>query len=184
MLRRLQKRRGNHKDVNDFHSLIEQLQQPEYLHVLTNPLPVYGLLLGLAALALGSAFRSRAAQVTAFSLILVAAASAWPVYAAGHKAYNKVYLMVDDEGKAWLDAHMHRAEKMVYIFAGLTALALTAIVLPLKIPKTAFPLALITLMFAIATLGSAGWIAWAGGKVRHPEFRKESPPKNPSAHVQ
>jgi hypothetical protein len=92
-------------------------------------------------------------------------------------------LIVDDDGKAWLDAHMHRAEKVVYIFAALAALALTAIVLPLKIPKTAFPLALITLLFALATLGTGGWIAWAGGKVRHPEFRKEPPPKNPSGHA-
>jgi predicted ABC-type exoprotein transport system permease subunit len=163
--------------------LIEQLQQPEYLHVLINPLPVYGLLLGLGALALAFALRSRAAQVTALSLILVASAAAWPVFAAGHRAYNKVYVIVDDDGKAWLDAHMHRAEKVVYLFAALAALALTAIVLPLKIPKTALPLALITLLFAFATLGTGGWIAWAGGKVRHPEFRKEPPPKNPSGHA-
>jgi predicted ABC-type exoprotein transport system permease subunit len=163
--------------------MIKQLQQPEYLHVLINPLPVYALFLGLAALALALPLRSRAVQVTALALILVAAASAWPVYAAGHRAYNKVYLIVDDDGKAWLDAHMHRAEKVGYIFAALAALALTAIVLPLRIPKAAFPLALITLLFAFATLGTGGWIAWAGGKVRHPEFRNEPPPKNPSGHA-
>jgi hypothetical protein len=169
--------------MNLFHSFIEQLQQPEYLHVLTNPLPVYGLFLGLAALGLALALRSRAAQVTALALILLAAASAWPVYAAGHGAYNKVYLMVDDDGRAWLDAHMHRAEKMIYLFAALAAVALTAILLPWKIPKTAFPLALTTVLFAFATLGAGGWIAWAGGKVHHPEFRKEPPPKNSSGHT-
>jgi predicted ABC-type exoprotein transport system permease subunit len=169
--------------VKQFHSLIEELRQPEYLHVLINPLPVYALFLGLAALVFALALRSRAAQVTALSLVLVAAASAWPVYAAGHQAYNRVYLIVDEDGKAWLDAHMRRAEKMAFVFAALAALALAAIALPLKSPKTAFPLALITLTFAFATLAAGGWIASAGGKVRHPEFRKEPPPKNPSGHA-
>ena len=168
--------------MNQFHLLIEELQQPEYLHVLINPLPVYGLFLGLASLALALALRSRAAQVTGLALILVSAASVWPVYVAGHKAYNKVYLIVDDEGKAWLDAHMRRGEKTVCLFAALAALALTAIVLPLKIPKTARPAGSAYPDLRHGHPGIAGrWIA--SGRRQSPsppEFRNVPSPKNPS----
>ena len=160
--------------------MMEQLQQAEYLHVLTNPLPVYGLLLGVPALIVALLCRSRPAQVTALALILAAAASTWPAYTAGHKAYNKVYLIVDNDGKAWLDAHMHRAEKVAYLFAALAALALASIALPFKFPKSAFPLALITVVIALAALAAGGWIARAGGKVRHQEFRNEPAPQHPA----
>ena len=38
-------------------TLLRDLQQPEYVHVLLNPLPVYGLLIGLIGLVLGLIFR-------------------------------------------------------------------------------------------------------------------------------
>ena len=49
------------------------LEQPEYVHVLLNPLPVYGLALGLVALMIALALRSREARICAFILILIAA---------------------------------------------------------------------------------------------------------------
>src|SRR5258708_36544059 len=119
--------------------MTERLKHPEYLHVLINPLPIYGLVMGLPALVLALIWRSRAAQVTALGLILFAAASAWPVYAAGHRAYNKVYLLADNDRKAGLDSHMHRAEKGIYLFAVLPAVALAALLLPIQAPKPAIP---------------------------------------------
>ena len=58
---------------------LKGLEQPEYVHVLINPLPVYGLALGLVALTIALALRSREARICAFILILIAATSAWPV---------------------------------------------------------------------------------------------------------
>jgi hypothetical protein len=36
-------------------SVLKGLEQPEYIHVLINPLPVYGLAMGLVALMIGLA---------------------------------------------------------------------------------------------------------------------------------
>jgi hypothetical protein len=38
---------------------LKGLEQPEYIHVLINPLPVYGLAMGLVGLSIGLALRSR-----------------------------------------------------------------------------------------------------------------------------
>jgi hypothetical protein len=56
---------------------LKGLEQPEYIHVLINPLPVYGLAMGLIGLMMGLELRSREARTGAFALILIAAASAW-----------------------------------------------------------------------------------------------------------
>ena len=53
------------------------------------------------------------------------------------------------------------------------------IVVPVRWPKTLLPLAALTLLGALAVLGAGGWIAYAGGKVRHIEFRRGVPPPEP-----
>jgi hypothetical protein len=162
--------------------IFQHLSQPEYVHVLINPIPVYGLLVGLIALIAALFFRLRAALIPALIAIAFAGAMAWPVYEYGERAYDRVYSMVNSEGDAWLNTHMHRAEKLIYFFYLLVALAAAAALLPLKWPKSSVPLAVTTLIFGFATLGIGGWIAYAGGKVRHSEFRSadEPPPEGPN----
>ena len=46
--------------------------------MLFNPLPVYGLAMGLIGLIIGLVLRSREVRTGAFAVILIAAASAWP----------------------------------------------------------------------------------------------------------
>ena len=85
----------------------------------------------------------------------------------------------DPGGQDWLNAHRHRAEKLIWTFYALAALALVGIVAPVRWPKTLLPLAALTLLGALAVLGAGGWIAYAGGKVRHIEFRRGVPPPEP-----
>ncbi len=120
--------------------------------------------------------RNRPAQLLALWLVALSAASAWPTYLLGEKAYHRVYAAADDGGQLWLDTHKHRAEKQVYVFYALAAVAMMAALIPAKAPKTAFPLTLLTLMIALASLGAGAWIAKAGGRIRHPEFRNELTP--------
>ena len=95
---------------------LKGLEQPEYIHVLINPLPVYGLAMGLVALIIGLALRSREARTGAFALILIAAASAWPVFHYGQQGYDRVKGMSDSEGEKWLEEHMRRAEQLIYVY--------------------------------------------------------------------
>jgi len=71
----------------------EALRQPEYIHVLLNPLPIYGLATGVLGLLAALAARSRSAQTLALILILLASAAAWPAAHFGHSAYDRVYSM-------------------------------------------------------------------------------------------
>jgi glucan phosphoethanolaminetransferase (alkaline phosphatase superfamily) len=158
--------------------LSRDLRQPEYIHVLLNPLPVYGLLTGLIGLVLALILKSRHAQIATLTLVLISSASAWPVYEFGEQGYDRVLSMTDEDGGAWLDEHMHRAEGLIWIFYVLVALSAIAIAAPIKWRRSSLPLAVAVVLLGAVTLGSGAYIAYAGGRVRHREFRNEpAPPK-------
>jgi hypothetical protein len=163
-------------------TLLRDLRQPEYIHVLLNPLPVYGLLVGWVGLVIGLALRSRRAQIATLTLVLLSSISAWPVYEFGEQGYDRVLSMTDEDGEAWLDEHMHRAEALIWVFYVLAALSAFAIAAPIKWPKSSVPLAVAVILLGAVTLGSGAYIAYAGGRVRHREFRNEPPPPKRSEH--
>ena len=146
---------------------------PEYVHVLLNPLPVYGLAMGVLALAVALFARSKPAQSIALGLVVLASASAWPVAHFGQNAYKEIRGKADEAGQQSLDEHMERAEKLIYFFYATALLGIAALVTQKKFPKTATPLAAVTLIAAVASLGAGGWISKAGGQIRHSEFRED-----------
>ena len=161
-------------------TLLRDLRQPEYIHLLINPLPIYGLLMGWIGLVIALSLKSRHAQVATLALVLITSASAWPAYEFGEQAYDRVLSMADEDGKAWLDAHQDRAEDLIWIFYALAALSAIAIAAPMKWPKSSAPLVIAVILFGAVTLGIGGYIAYAGGKIRHREFRNErAPAKKP-----
>lgn len=85
--------------------------------------------------------------------------------------------MVDEEGDKWLEEHMRRGEKLIYVLYLVAALAALAITAEFAVPKAAVPLATATLILAAANLGVGAYIAYAGGRIRHKEFRFEAPPE-------
>ena len=159
-------------------SFFQALQrQPEYVHVLLNPLPIYGLAISWVGLLIAFFQGSRRAQIATLVLILLSAGSAWPVYEFGEQGYDRVLSMSDDPGQAWLDEHQHRAEQLIYFFYALAALSAIAVIVPIKWPKASTPLVIGTILLGTVVLGMSGYIAYAGGKVRHKEFRTEPPPE-------
>jgi uncharacterized membrane protein YoaK (UPF0700 family) len=157
-------------------SIQQLLRQPEYLHVLLNPLPVYGLALGAVALAVTASLRSRPASVVALCVIFVSAISVWPVAEFGEQGEDRVESMSDRAGYAWLEEHKERAEKTEPFLYTTAILALAALLAPWKFPKTALPLSIATILLAFTALGLGTWAAYAGGKIRHKEFRTGPPP--------
>jgi hypothetical protein len=158
-------------------AFLRDLRQTEYLHVLLNPIPVYGLAVALLGLLIGLFLRSHMGRVVGLTLVMLTAATAWPVYELGERSSDRVLAMSDEDGRAWLEAHEHRAEKLVPFFYALALLGAIAIAVPIKFPKTSIPLTIITLLLGVAVLGMGGYIAQAGGKIRHREFRTVPPPK-------
>jgi len=164
--------------MTEFHQILQHLKQPEYVHVLLNPLPVYATGTGVLALVLALLLRSRHAQIVALVLIIVGCGSVWPVEEFGERCYDRVYSMSNSrDAQQWLDEHAHRADTAAPAFYVTAALALAAIVVGWKIPKTALPLAVSALVGAVVCLALGGWISHAGGQVRHGEFRDGPPPQ-------
>ena len=73
---------------------------------------------------------SRGGQVTAFVLIFACAASAWPVAYYGEAAEDSVMAMADEDGQAWLKAHAHRADDLIWVFYVLALVSASAIFAP------------------------------------------------------
>jgi hypothetical protein len=161
-------------------SLSQDLSQPEYIHVLINPLPVYGLAMGIIGLIIALIQRSRTAQVATLALILISGAIAWPVVHYGEEGYDRVLSLSDDQGQAWLKAHEHRADELAWSFYVLAGIAAVAIFAPMKWPKAAPVLTFVALLCSFAVLGIGGYIAHAGGKIRHREFRNGPAPSVPA----
>ncbi len=161
---------------NAMNTFLQHLRDPEYMHVLLNPLPVYGLAFGTLALALALLLRNYRVSVAALVLVFVGAISAWPVYQYGESAYDRVKSMSDSAGEQWLDEHMARGEKMIWLFYVLAGVAAIGVGAVLKWPRTSFAITVGTLVLGGVTLGTGGYISYAGGHVRHREFRFEAPP--------
>ena len=162
--------------MNSWSTLQEHLSRPEYMHVLLNPLPVYGLAVAIVVLVIALVARNRVALVTALTLVLLTSLSAWPTYLYGEAAYDRIKGVADPVGEQWLDEHLARGERFIAMFYVVAGLALSAIIAAAKWPRGLGPLSVATLIMAIATLAIGSWIAYPGGHVRHKEFRFESPP--------
>lgn len=161
-------------------ALLRDLRQPEYVHVLLNPLPIYALVSGWIGLVIALFLRSRQGQIATLALVLISSVSAWPVYEFGEQAYDRVLAMADDPGQAWLDEHRDRAEDFIWIFYALAVLSAIAIAAPIKWPKSSLPLIIAVILLGAGALGTGSYIAYAGGRIRHREFRNvPAPPKRP-----
>ena len=90
--------------------------------------------------------------------------------------------MSDKEGEKWLDEHMRRGEQLIYVFYTLAGVALISIGAELKRWKTALPLTFTTLVLATTALGIGAYIGYAGGHIRHKEFRFEAAPARTESH--
>ncbi len=158
--------------------MLDHLKQPEYVHVLLNPLPIYGIALGAFALAVAMILKNRRAHIVALILIFIGAGSTIPVKYYGDLGYDVVESeMSSDQADAWLDAHGQRALRAMPAFYALIAVSLAALFIPWKWPKSALVLNALTLALSIFAFGLAGWIGYAGGQAMHTEFRSGTPPE-------
>jgi hypothetical protein len=164
--------------VNELRQVLDTLSQPEYIHVLLNPLPVYGLFVALLGVLATSIFRSRAGQVACLVLVILTAGSAGLVRYYGEEGYDRVKSMTTRKEEAWLEAHKKRGESpWFWSFYVTTAFAFLALLACLVIPRIATPLVALTVLSGLFSLGVAAWISHAGGLIRHPEFQQGPPPE-------
>lgn len=160
--------------------MFQELSSPTYQHMLINHVPIIGLAFAVLTLAAALVLRNHTARLIALGLIFLASGSMWAVNHTGHGAYEVMRAVVDDPGTDWMDAHMDHAEAAEPAFYALAALTLVACLLPLRWPRTALPLACGSLVLGLVCLGLSGWIAKAGGQIRHSELRHGPAPQRDS----
>lgn len=155
----------------------ELFGQPEYLHVLVNPLLTHALPFAAMGLLLALIGGSQGGIRIALILVLLSAAAVWPTLHYGRNGFDRVNAMTDATGGDWLMVHRHRAEQGSWVFYATAAGALAALLVPLKWAKSLKPLAGIALLVAVGACLMAAHIAYPAGKIRHREFRHEAPPE-------
>ena len=149
-----------------------------HLHLLTNHLPIFVTLSGLLVMAVGLWRKNREITQVALVLLFLGIAGGILTFWFGQQAYKPVRGLADESGQGWLDLHMERAEQVIWVFWVTGAVITTAWVLDWKQHRLAIPATVVAAALGLATLGLSGWIADAGGKIRHDELRGvPSPPK-------
>ena len=159
--------------MSDF---LKALQQPEYVHVLLNHLPLAGLFAALLSLIGALLFRNRVAIFIGLTLVMLFSLSVWPVTAYGEKAYDRVLAMTDDDGAAYLARHRELADRWVFLYYVTAAAAVAAGVTGAKWPRFLPAAGWVTAALVAGSLVAGAVIADCGGKIRHREFRYGPPP--------
>ncbi len=148
---------------------------PVYRHLLVNHLPLIGLLAGALTLAVALLTRRAVAQIPALVLIVLMAASAFLAFETGEAAYKPARASLDDPGVDWLDIHYDRAHLGIGVFYATGALAIAALLAPLKWPRSRPWLAAAVLLACLLSLLVGAWIAQAGGYASHAAIRPPLP---------
>lgn len=148
----------------------------EYIHVLINALPVYGIAIGAALLLASLFFRNSFGEKAALIILVCCGVSAWPVLYFGQHGYNHLYPQIDTESQAFLNMHMERAEKFIFVFYATAMFGIFSLISLKKLPKIAKKVSGLTLLISLIAIGIGGWISRAGGEVSHSEFRTEAAP--------
>lgn len=127
--------------------------------------------MGLIALSLAFAWKSDSGIRIALALLLLSNLAAYPTFKFGQAAYEQVRGIADDIGQDWLDTHMERAESLIYLFYFAALVAIITLFARWRKLRWANTLAIVADLLSAAALVAAGWIADAGGKVRHSDTR-------------
>ncbi len=156
---------------------------PEHLHVAINHIPLIGCALALLPLLIGLIGRRKESLAIGLLLAAVSAGTIPVVMWSGETAehdwlHSPTAVGLDEAAYEWAHEHEERAElgaKLIYVTAGLAVLGLVSFRIK-KWPKAVWVLGVLTALGCVATVGVAAWIADAGGKINHPEFRDASTP--------
>ena len=156
--------------------MLDLLQDPAYRHMLLNHVPVIGLFVAFVVLTAGLATRQAALLFAGLALVALTAGASLPVARFGDAAYPAIYDTLDGYGRDWLDYHVEIAETWLPLLYANAALALLALIVGAARPRLLRWACVVVALATLAGLAGASAVAWAGGKIQHPEFRLSNPP--------
>ena len=163
---------------------LAHLKQPEYMHVMINPIPIFGMGLGLVFL-IAAWLRPRMIGLAEAGLCIIIATGVitYPTIKLGQYAYDRIFETIPLDAQEWLDVHMARAERTQYFFYLAAILACLTLYKQRRNPESARRLMIATMAVSGLCAALAGFIAHAGGQVRHTEFRTGPPSARALKHA-
>ena len=152
------------------------LLTPEHVHVALNHIPLIGLAVACIPLLYGLIRRQRAALVAGMLVALLCSASAPIVTGTGEGAAERftgdaLAGVLDDAGMNWIGVHSARADKAVWLIYAVALVAAAGLVAMWKRPRLDAIAGVAVLLLCIVSTLAMIWVADAGGKIRHSEFR-------------
>lgn len=156
--------------------MLKVLQQPEYIHVLINHIPLIGFAGAVFSLIIALITKNRTAILIGLFLVALFAGSTWPVIHYGEKGYERVVAIADEDGVVYLKHHMALGNRWGKLYYLTSFTAVVAGFITWRLPRYAISSSSVVVILSILSLGAGGIVAESGGKIRHPEFRTGPPP--------
>ncbi len=168
---------------SEFAMFLSHLKQPEYMHILINPIPIFGMGLGLMLLLVAWVRPAAGLSEAGLAIIIATGVITYPTIKLGQYAYDKIFETIPLDAQEWLDVHMARAERFQYLFYLAAILACLTLYKQRRNPELARRLMIATMAVSGLCAALAGLIAHAGGQVRHTEFRTGPPTARALKHA-
>ena len=168
---------------------MSSLLTPEHLHLALNHTPLIGLAIACIPLLIGLIRRDRSILFIGVLISLLCSASIPLVMESGEAAALSFgdaspAHALDDAGIQWIGTHSERADKVAVLVYAVLAASIVQFVLMWKWRRfERIAGGVVLILCAISVLGVI-WVADAGGKIRHPEFRGDAASTAPPGAAQ
>ena len=144
-----------------------------HYHLLTNHLPIFGVVIGILVILVGLISGKRDVKLTALGIFVFSALASIAAFYTGEGAEEIVenYAGVSHD---IIHTHEEYAETFFTLTLILGGLALLGFILELKKHKFAKHIIFLTLILAIADGIFAKYVGTSGGEIRHIEIRDDA----------
>ncbi|MDA0836753.1 MAG: hypothetical protein O3B01_15600 [Planctomycetota bacterium] len=150
---------------------------PEHIHLIINHIPILGPAFAILPLVYFLVTRSKDALLLGLFITVISTGSMrfvmWTGELSEERVSNQLQHLVDDEGHSkWKLEHWERASVGAKVLYMTLVLSITALVFFKRLEKHHLYVGIANLLLSGLCLGMCIWIADAGGKIHHPEFRE------------
>ncbi len=159
--------------MRELTSLWHSLEDAEYLHLLLEPVPLFGLFFGLLFLIAATALRQSMLKMMALIVIALACLSVQPALQLRIKAEPRVLALQDAAFHPLIKQQTERRTSAAWIYYGLAALCVIAI--PLGRSGKGFIVSVVTIVLCFVGLAHAVWLHKKECEVYHRNIVKYEP---------
>ncbi len=152
-------------------TLWQTLRDPEYAHLLLEPLPLYGIGLGLVFLFVAVSFHEGKCKALALLVICLSSASVWPCLSLREKAEPRIVAMRDPSyGPLIREQTKRRASLQLLYYCTAAFCGLAAL---LSAAGKGRGVLIIALIFAVAAFWASLWLHKKEAEIYHRNIIRE-----------